>query len=56
MENIIYKIESGVAHITLNRPDKLNSFNRQMSLEPIDALEQCEQNDEIRTVLLDLLS
>jgi len=52
MENIIFKIESGVAHITLNRPDKLNSFNRQMSLELIDALEQCEQNDEVRSVLL----
>lgn len=52
MENILFKIESEVAHITLNRPDKLNSFNRQMSFELIDVLKQCGTNDEIRAILL----
>ena len=29
-ETILYSVESGVGRITLNRPEKLNSFNAQM--------------------------
>jgi 2-(1,2-epoxy-1,2-dihydrophenyl)acetyl-CoA isomerase len=32
-ETILYSVESGVGRITLNRPDKLNSFNAQMHRE-----------------------
>ncbi len=52
MENILFEIQSGVARITLNRPDKLNSFNRAMSLELISALEQAEGDDSVRAILL----
>jgi 2-(1,2-epoxy-1,2-dihydrophenyl)acetyl-CoA isomerase len=52
MDNILFELESGVANITLNRPDKLNSFNRQMALELIQVLEQCSSNDEVRSILL----
>lgn len=52
MENILFEIQSGVAKITLNRPDKLNSFNRAMSLELISALEQAESDDSVRAILL----
>jgi len=52
MENILFEIQSGVAKITLNRPDKLNSFNRAMSLELISALEQAEGDDSVRAILL----
>ena len=52
MENILFEIQSGVAKITLNRPDKLNSFNRSMSLELISALEQAEGDDNVRAILL----
>jgi 2-(1,2-epoxy-1,2-dihydrophenyl)acetyl-CoA isomerase len=37
-ETILCSIESGVGRITLNRPDKLNSFNTQMHRELRDAL------------------
>ena len=31
--NIIFEIEEGVAKITLNRPEVLNSFNKAMAME-----------------------
>ena len=37
-ESIIVSIESGIARITLNRPDRLNSFTRAMHVELRDAL------------------
>lgn len=50
-ESIIFSIEAGVANIILNRPDKLNSFNREMALQLQSALEACRQ-DQVRAVLL----
>lgn len=35
---IIFSLEDGIARITLNRPDRLNSFNADMHLELRDAL------------------
>lgn len=49
---IQFEIESGVARITLNNPDKLNSFNRDMAVELQDILDECKSNKEIRAVLL----
>jgi 2-(1,2-epoxy-1,2-dihydrophenyl)acetyl-CoA isomerase len=37
-ENIIYSLENGLARLTLNRPEKLNSFNTAMHAEVRDAL------------------
>ncbi|MEZ4806428.1 MAG: enoyl-CoA hydratase-related protein [Flavobacteriales bacterium] len=49
---ILYTVADGIATITLNRPDKLNSFDREMSLEVIDALDACLLDKEVRAVLL----
>jgi 2-(1,2-epoxy-1,2-dihydrophenyl)acetyl-CoA isomerase len=38
-DTILFNIDSGVARLTLNRPDKLNSFNTQMHGEVRQALE-----------------
>ena len=38
-ETIDFKIDSGIARITLNRPDRLNSFTAQMHGEMRDALD-----------------
>jgi len=49
---IKFAIVDGVATITLNRPDKLNSFDREMSLEVIAALDACNDDRSVRAVLL----
>jgi 2-(1,2-epoxy-1,2-dihydrophenyl)acetyl-CoA isomerase len=37
-ETILFKVDGGIARLTLNRPDKLNSFNVQMHGEVREAL------------------
>ena len=38
-ETIEFKLEAGIARLTLNRPDRLNSFTVQMHEEVADALD-----------------
>ncbi|MBT7781951.1 MAG: enoyl-CoA hydratase/isomerase family protein, partial [Anaerolineae bacterium] len=38
--------------LTLNRPDKANAFNRDMILKLQSALNDAEQNDEVRSILI----
>ncbi|WP_103664514.1 enoyl-CoA hydratase-related protein [Gracilimonas amylolytica] len=45
-------LSSGVFTITLNRPDKLNSFNFEMASQMKQALMDAESDDEIRCVLI----
>lgn len=49
---IRYTVADGIATITLNRPDKLNSFDREMALETIDALDKAKDDAVVRAVLL----
>ena len=41
-ETILFKLEGGVARLTLNRPDRLNSFTVQMHEEVADALSRLD--------------
>jgi 2-(1,2-epoxy-1,2-dihydrophenyl)acetyl-CoA isomerase len=52
MSNINFKIENGVGIITLNRPDKFNSFVRQMALDLQVRLDEAENNKEVRAIYL----
>ena len=52
MSNIDFKIESGVGIIRLNRPDKFNSFVRQMAFDLQARLDECEENKEVRAIYL----
>ncbi len=52
MRYIIFSIEDAVARITLNRPDKLNAFNREMALELQSCLDQAASLKEVRAVLI----
>lgn len=52
MSNIKFEIEDGVGIITLNRPDKFNSFVRQMAFDLQKALDDCESNKDVRSIYL----
>ncbi len=52
MSSILFNIEKGIATITLNRPDKLNSFNREMALLLQSRLDECASVPTIRCVLI----
>jgi 2-(1,2-epoxy-1,2-dihydrophenyl)acetyl-CoA isomerase len=51
-ENILFSRDGGIARLTLNRPDRLNSFNDAMHAEVRDALEQVEADATARVLLL----
>jgi 2-(1,2-epoxy-1,2-dihydrophenyl)acetyl-CoA isomerase len=51
-EYILSELDSGVARLTLNRPDVLNSFNRGMALELQRALADAAADSSVRCVLL----
>ena len=50
--HILFDREQGVARVTLNRPDVLNSFNRVMAHELCEAFAEIATNEEVRAVLL----
>ncbi|MDR3678324.1 MAG: 2-(1,2-epoxy-1,2-dihydrophenyl)acetyl-CoA isomerase PaaG [Flavipsychrobacter sp.] len=52
MSIVLLHIENGVGYITLNRPEKYNSFNREMALTLQQHLDTCAQSDEVRCVYL----
>jgi 2-(1,2-epoxy-1,2-dihydrophenyl)acetyl-CoA isomerase len=45
-------LSNGVCEIKLNRPEVFNSFNRSMALALQKALDECELNDEVRTIVI----
>jgi 2-(1,2-epoxy-1,2-dihydrophenyl)acetyl-CoA isomerase len=51
-ESIQFNIENGIAVLTLNRPDKLNSFTQAMHLEVRDALTRLQADGSVRVLLL----
>jgi 2-(1,2-epoxy-1,2-dihydrophenyl)acetyl-CoA isomerase len=44
-DTILFSVDGGIARLTLNRPDKLNSFNPQMHGEVRDALRRLPASD-----------
>lgn len=49
---ILTHVEHGVMTLTLNRPDRLNSFNEAMHQQLAASLKQAEQDDGIRCLLI----
>ncbi|NML24267.1 2-(1,2-epoxy-1,2-dihydrophenyl)acetyl-CoA isomerase PaaG [Zoogloea dura] len=51
-KNILFTVEAGVARLTLNRPDKLNSFTGEMHAELREALDTVQADTSIRVLVL----
>ncbi len=47
MSSILFEIKSNIAFITLNRPEKFNSFNREMALLLQAKLDECASLHEV---------
>jgi len=52
LETVIYEVENKIASITLNRPDNLNAFNAQMTLDLKTATDAAYEDSSIRCVIL----
>ncbi|TAH44131.1 MAG: 2-(1,2-epoxy-1,2-dihydrophenyl)acetyl-CoA isomerase [Bacteroidetes bacterium] len=49
---ILHTNEKGITQIHLNRPDKFNSFNREMALQLQEALDIAGEDKSVRTVFI----
>ena len=52
METVTFEVKDQVAYVFLNRPDKFNSFNREMALLLQKHLDHCATDKDIRAVYL----
>lgn len=52
MQSILFEIKNNIAFITLNRPEKFNSFNREMALMLQERLKEADSNKEVRCVYI----
>ncbi len=51
-ENITFTVETGIARLTLNRPDKMNAFTAAMHAEVRDALDRVQDDAAVRVLVL----
>jgi len=52
MSSIISRTENNIACLSLNRPEKFNSFNREMALLLQQELDRCMADDAVRAIYL----
>lgn len=52
MSSVLFEIDEHIAFITLNRPEKLNSIDREMALTLQTRLDECASLHEVRAVCL----
>jgi 2-(1,2-epoxy-1,2-dihydrophenyl)acetyl-CoA isomerase len=51
-ETLNFAVDEGLATITLNRPDSANAMNLKMSLDLMNAAIECDENPDIRAVII----
>jgi enoyl-CoA hydratase/carnithine racemase len=51
-ESVLYSVDQGVATVTLNRPDRLNAWTRELGLQYAAALERAASDPEVRAVVV----
>lgn len=51
-QTVLYDVADGIATVTLNRPDKLNAWTRQMQGEVKDAMLRAASDEAVRAIIL----
>ncbi|MEM7252820.1 MAG: enoyl-CoA hydratase/isomerase family protein [Pseudomonadota bacterium] len=51
-DSVLFDVESNIATITLNRPEKLNAFTSEMLQALVQRIDECAERDDIRVVML----
>jgi len=51
-ESILYSVSGHVAHLSLNRPDRLNALNKAALLEINEAMDEAEADAEVRVIVV----
>lgn len=52
MSSVLFETKEGVGTIILNRPEKLNAFNREVALQVQEKLDICKEDKSIRCVVI----
>ena len=52
MPSILFTLQNNIAIVTLNRPEKFNSINREMALLLQQTLDECAANPSVRAIYL----
>jgi enoyl-CoA hydratase len=52
MSNILIQTDNQISTITINRPNKLNALNRDTILELGKAIDQADEDDNVRVIIL----
>jgi 2-(1,2-epoxy-1,2-dihydrophenyl)acetyl-CoA isomerase len=51
-DTVLYEVSSGIATVTLNRPEQLNSMSPALLEGALEALEEAASNDAVKVVIL----
>src|SRR4051794_13219234 len=51
-EVVLYRVEDGVAVITLNRPERMNAWTAQLQLEYFDHLAEANASPDVGAIVL----
>ena len=51
-QEILYSVAGRVATVTLNRPEKLNAWTRNMEAEVRNAMQQAAADDNVRAIVV----
>lgn len=49
---LLHELRTGVAFVRMNRPEKRNAFNRELSLALAHLIDELEANEDVRVVVL----
>ena len=52
MPELLFEVSDHIATLTLNRPAKLNAFTDEMLSALVQAVDECDQRDDVRVVVL----